>query len=127
MTIKVRGQLSSFGLSGKLAIQKMSTLSGGQKSRVIFATITWKKPQVLLLDEPTNHLDLDMRNALSLALQDYEGAVVLVSHDRFLVRSTVDQLMLVAEGKLQPFDGDLVDYEKWLLKFRKLKPGVIVK
>ncbi len=82
--------------------------------------LIWQQPNLLLLDEPTNHLDLEMRHALSMALQDYQGAMILVSHDRFLVRSTVDQLSLVAEGELKDFTGDLNDYQKWLFEFRRL-------
>ena len=88
--------------------------SGGEKSRLALALLIWKKPNLLLLDEPTNHLDLEMREALTLALQEYEGGVVLVSHDRHLLRTTADQLLLVADGKVVPFDGDLDEYGAWL-------------
>ncbi len=88
--------------------------SGGEKARLALALILWQKPNLLLLDEPTNHLDLEMREALNLALQEYEGGVVLVSHDRHLLRTTADTLWLVADGRLTPFDGDLDDYADWL-------------
>jgi ATP-binding cassette subfamily F protein 3 len=92
--------------------------SGGEKARLALALILWQKPNLLLLDEPTNHLDLEMREALNLALQEYEGGVVLVSHDRHLLRTTADTLWLVADGRLTPFDGDLDDYADWLGKQR---------
>ncbi len=115
----LRTFLGSFGFVGNRVMESVNNFSGGEKSRLALALIVWQKPNLLLLDEPTNHLDMDMRHALSLALQDYQGAMILVSHDRFLVKTTVDQLLLVANGKLTPFDGDLDDYEKWLTKFRK--------
>lgn len=115
----LRKFLGSFGFTGDRVFEQVKIFSGGEKSRLALALIVWQEPNILLLDEPTNHLDLEMRNALSLALQEYEGAMILVSHDRFLVRSTTDKLLLVADGKLQDFDGDLNDYEKWLLAFRK--------
>ena len=93
--------------------------AGPEKSRLALSLIVWQQPNLLLLDEPTNHLDLEMRNALSMALQEYEGAMLLVSHDRFLVRTTTDQLYLVADHRLKPFDGDLDDYQAWLLDYRK--------
>ena len=88
--------------------------SGGEKSRLALALLIWQRPNLLLLDEPTNHLDLEMRHALTLALQDYEGAMVLVSHDRALLRATCDRFVLVDGGRIQPFDGDLDDYRDWL-------------
>ena len=92
----------------------VSTFSGGERSRLALALLIWQRPNLLLLDEPTNHLDLEMRHALMLALQEYDGAMILVSHDRALLRATCDRLMLVDGGRLVPFDGDLDDYRAWL-------------
>lgn len=117
--LELRKFLGSFGFSRDKVLEPVSTFSGGEKSRLALALLVWQKPNLLLLDEPTNHLDLEMRNALSIALQEYEGAMILISHDRFLVRTTTDQLFLVAEGRLQAFDGDLNDYQRWLFDFRK--------
>ncbi len=93
--------------------------SGGEKARPVLALIVWQRPNLLLLDEPTNHLDLDMRQALTEALIDFEGALVVVSHDRHLIRSTTDDLYLVHDGKVEPFDGDLEDYQQWLSDSQK--------
>ncbi len=116
---ELRTYLGSFGFSGTRVSEVIKNFSGGEKSRLALALLVWQQPNLLLLDEPTNHLDLEMRHALSMALQEYQGAMILVSHDRFLVRTTVDQLMLVAHGELKNFDGDLNDYEKWLFEFRR--------
>ena len=89
------------------------------KSAPVLALIVWQRPNLLLLDEPTNHLDLDMRQALTEALIDFEGALVVVSHDRHLIRSTTDDLYLVHDGKVEPFDGDLEDYQQWLSDSQK--------
>lgn len=116
---ELRAFLGGFDFVGNRVLEPVKNFSGGEKSRLALAFIVWQQPNLLLLDEPTNHLDLEMRQALSMALQEYEGAMILVSHDRFLVRSTVDQLILVAEGRIKEFDGDLNDYEKWLIEFRR--------
>lgn len=116
---ELRNFLGSFGFPGDEVKATVANFSGGEKSRLALALLVWQRPNLLLLDEPTNHLDLDMRHALSLALQDYQGAMILVSHDRFLLRTTVDSLLLVAEGKVQEFTGDLSEYERWLLEFRR--------
>ncbi len=106
--------LGSFDFKGEMAKAPCENFSGGEKSRLALALLIWTRPNLLLLDEPTNHLDLEMRHALTMALQDYEGGVVLVSHDRALLRVTCDQFLLVADGKVTPFDGDLDDYKQWL-------------
>ena len=107
--------LGGFNFRGDMALEPVKLFSGGEKARLALAIIVWQKPNLLLLDEPTNHLDLDMRHALTMALQGFQGAMVLVSHDRHLVRNTVDELWLVSNGGVAPFDGDLDDYGRWLL------------
>jgi ATP-binding cassette subfamily F protein 3 len=111
---ELRSYLGSFDFRGDQATDPCGRFSGGEKSRLALALLIWQRPNLLLLDEPTNHLDLEMREALNLALQEYEGCVVLVSHDRHLLKSTADELWLVADGRAQPFDGDLDDYATWL-------------
>ncbi len=111
---ELRNYLGSFGFHGDKALQKVAPFSGGEKARLVLALIVWQKPNLLLLDEPTNHLDLDMRQALTMALQSFEGAMVIVSHDRYLLRATSDDLYLVHDRQVAPFDGDLNDYYKWL-------------
>lgn len=111
---EARNYLGSFGFNGDRALEPVALFSGGEKARVALALIAWQQPNLLLLDEPTNHLDLEVRHALTLALQSFNGAVILVSHDRHLLRNTVDRFMLVADGTLRPFDGDLNDYQRWL-------------
>ncbi len=106
--------LGGFDFKGDMARSPCANFSGGEKSRLALALLIWTRPNLLLLDEPTNHLDLEMRHALTLALQDFEGGVILVSHDRALLRATCDQFVLVADGKAQAFDGDLEDYSQWL-------------
>jgi ATP-binding cassette subfamily F protein 3 len=116
---KVRNFLGGFDFHGDEALAPIRSFSGGEKARVALAVIAWQKPNLLLLDEPTNHLDLEMRQALTMALQNFDGAIVLVSHDRHLLRNTVDEFWLVADGRVQPYDGDLEDYERWLADRRK--------
>ena len=111
----IRNYVGGWGFSGDAAFGRSALLSGGEKARLALALIAWRKPAVLLLDEPTNHLDLDMRHALTVALQSYGGALVIVSHDRHLLGSTVDDLLLVADGGVTPYDGTLDDYRDWLL------------
>ena len=115
---ELRTYLGSFDFRGDMVSAPCGRFSGGEKSRLALALLIWQKPNLLLLDEPTNHLDLEMREALNLALQEYEGGVVLVSHDRHLLRTTADELWLVADGRIQAFDGDLDDYSDWLAKQR---------
>ncbi|PTQ87439.1 ribosomal protection-like ABC-F family protein [Nitrosomonas ureae] len=112
--LSLRNFLGRFGLGGEHEDRSVATFSGGEKSRLALAMLAWQKPHFLLLDEPTNHLDLDMRDALTLALEAYTGAVVLVSHDRSLVRAVADELWLVADGQAQLLDGDLEDYKRWI-------------
>ncbi|MFT5447823.1 MAG: ATP-binding cassette subfamily F protein 3 [Gammaproteobacteria bacterium] len=111
-----RNVLGRYGFSGDDAMRVVGTYSGGERARLVLAMIFEQRPNLLLLDEPTNHLDLDMRHALSIALQDFAGAIVLVSHDRHLLKTTVDELCLVRDGALSAYDGDLSDYARWLRK-----------
>jgi ATP-binding cassette subfamily F protein 3 len=113
-TLALRTFLGRFGLAGDSEDRPAASFSGGEKSRLALALLAWRKPHLLLLDEPTNHLDLDMRDALTLALEEYAGAVVLVSHDRSLIRAVADELWLVADGEARLFDGDLEDYRNWI-------------
>ena len=110
----MRDHLGGFAFAGDMALERVGVFSGGERARLALAIVIWQRPNLLLLDEPTNHLDLDMREALTTALLEFEGALVLVSHDRHLLRTTADTLMLVADGRLQPFDGDLDEYSAWL-------------
>ncbi|MEZ8879650.1 ABC transporter ATP-binding protein [Vibrio lentus] len=118
---QLRDYLGSFGFQGEKALDKVAPFSGGEKARLVLALLVWQKPNLLLLDEPTNHLDLDMRQALTFALQTFEGAMVLVSHDRYLLRATTDDLYLVHDRQVAPFDGDLDDYYKWLTEQQKIE------
>ncbi|MDR3299730.1 MAG: ATP-binding cassette domain-containing protein, partial [Candidatus Accumulibacter sp.] len=111
----LRNFLGSFNFSGDMAAQPVGTLSGGEKARLVLAMLVWQRPNLLLLDEPTNHLDLATREALAVALNEFEGSVMLVSHDRALLRSVCDEFWLVARGGVMPFDGDLDDYQQFLL------------
>ncbi|BAN22924.1 ATP-binding cassette domain-containing protein [Caballeronia insecticola] len=113
---ELRDFLGSFNFSGDMATAKIAPFSGGEKARLALALIIWQKPNLLLLDEPTNHLDLETRHALTMALAQFEGTLILVSHDRHLLRATTDTFMLVAKHRLSPFDGDLDDYRDWLLQ-----------
>lgn len=110
----LRQFLGRFNFSGEMAMSPITHFSGGEKARLALALIVWQAPNLLLLDEPTNHLDMKMREALILALQDYNGALVLVSHDRYLIRTTTDALKVVANKKVEAFQGDLDDYRQWL-------------
>lgn len=114
----LRAFLGSFGFSGERMDTPSESFSGGERARLALALIVWQRPNVLILDEPTNHLDLDMRHALTMALQDFEGAVVLVSHERQLIASVCDELILVHAGNSRDFDGDLHDYADWLRQAR---------
>jgi ATP-binding cassette subfamily F protein 3 len=113
---ELRNFLGSFNFNGAMVTSKIEPFSGGEKARLALALIVWQRPNLLLLDEPTNHLDLETREALTMALAQFEGTLVVVSHDRHLLRATTDQFIIVADGKLQPFDGDLDDYRDWLFK-----------
>lgn len=121
---EVRDFLGSFDFHGERAFEPITHFSGGEKARLALAIIAWQRPNVLLLDEPTNHLDLEMRQALTMALQEFEGAVIIVSHDRHLLRNTVDQFLLVADGAVSEFDGDLEDYYRWLAQQKQSTPLV---
>ncbi len=116
---RLRDFLGGFGFSGDQALAPVGPFSGGEKARLVLALIVWQRPNLLLLDEPTNHLDLEMRHALTVALQSYQGAMVLVSHDRHLLTTTTDEFWLVADGQLRPFDGDLGDYQAWVASRNK--------
>lgn len=111
---ELRNYLGGFAFHGDKVKQVVGSFSGGEKARLVLALIVWQRPNLLLLDEPTNHLDLDMRQALTEALTQYEGSLVIVSHDRHLLRSTVNEFYLVHDGKAEEFNGDLEDYQKWL-------------
>jgi ATP-binding cassette subfamily F protein 3 len=112
----LRNFLGGFNFPGEMALSPIEDFSGGEKARLALAMIVWQRPNLLLLDEPTNHLDLETREALTVALAQFEGTLVLVSHDRHLLRATTDQFLIVADGRLQEFDGDLDDYRDWLFK-----------
>src|SRR5262249_1658125 len=120
---KVRAQLGRFGFSRDRADLQVGVMSGGEKTRLLLALATRNAPHLLLLDEPTNHLDMDARESLIEAINDFEGAVVLVSHDTHLVKMVADQLWVVANGAVKPFDGDIDDYQERLLRERGGKPA----
>ena len=111
----LRGFLGSFNFSGDMVKQPVGTMSGGEKARLVLAMMVWQRPNLLLLDEPTNHLDLATREALAVALNEFEGTLMLVSHDRALLRSVCDEFWLVGRGVVTDFDGDLDDYQRYLL------------
>ncbi|WP_369434169.1 ABC transporter ATP-binding protein [Psychromonas sp. MME1] len=119
--LPLRNFLGRFGFQGDKALEKVAPFSGGEKARLVLALLVWQKPNLLLLDEPTNHLDLEMRHALTMALQEFEGAMVIVSHDRHLLRTTTDDLYLVHDQKVEPFIGDLDDYHKWLSEQQRIE------
>jgi len=123
---RVRDHLGRFGFEGDRAFEPVGRFSGGEKARLTLALLVARRPNLLLLDEPTNHLDIDMRHALNIALQSFEGGMVLVSHDRHLIKTVADSLWLVADGKLKVFDGDLDDYQQWL-RSRKIEPASAAK
>jgi ATP-binding cassette subfamily F protein 3 len=112
---ELRTRLGSMGLTGDKALTRVGSLSGGERARLMLTLATLDRPNLLILDEPTNHLDIDAREELLMALNDFEGAVILVSHDRRLIEATMERLLLVADGKVEPFDGDLDDYRRFLL------------
>ncbi len=116
----IRNFLGGFNFHGEMALDSIAHFSGGEKARLALAIVVWQKPNLLLLDEPTNHLDLEMCHALTMALQGFEGAVIIVSHDRHLLRNSVDQFLLVANGRVENFEGDLDEYSYWLLQQKKL-------
>jgi ATP-binding cassette subfamily F protein 3 len=111
----LRNFLGTFNFSGDMVKQAVGTMSGGEKARLVLCMLVWQRPNLLLLDEPTNHLDLATREALAMALNEFEGTVMLVSHDRALLRSVCDEFWLVSKGGVGPFDGDLDDYQRYLL------------
>ncbi|EJM93241.1 ATPase component of ABC transporters with duplicated ATPase domain [Pseudomonas sp. GM74] len=115
----LRDFLGGFDFRGARIDEPVLNFSGGEKARLALALIAWDRPNLLLLDEPTNHLDLEMRLALTMALQEFSGAVLVVSHDRHLLKSTTDNFYLVADGKVEEFDGDLEDYTRWLVEYRQ--------
>jgi ATP-binding cassette subfamily F protein 3 len=116
---ELRDFLGGFGFGGERADGDVTHFSGGERARLVLALLVYQRPNLLLLDEPTNHLDLDMRHALTLALQDYTGAIVLISHDRYLLRTVAEDFLLVADGRAQGFSGDLDDYRQWLNEQRR--------
>jgi ATP-binding cassette subfamily F protein 3 len=124
---RVRDHLGKFGFGGDRAFDPVARFSGGEKARLTLALLVARRPNLLLLDEPTNHLDIDMRHALTLALQSFEGGLVVVSHDRHLIKTVADTLWLVADGRLKVFDGDLDDYQQWLKNRAKRAPTAELK
>ena len=121
----IRNFLGGFDFRGDSALEVITRFSGGEKARLALAIIAWQKPNLLMLDEPTNHLDLEMRHALTMALQAFQGAILIVSHDRHLLKNTVDTFWLVANGKVEEFQGDLHDYEHWLQAYQSESKRVV--
>jgi ATP-binding cassette, subfamily F, member 3 len=121
---RVRDHLGSFGFAGDRAFEAVARFSGGEKARLTLALLVARRPNLLLLDEPTNHLDIDMRHALTLALQSFEGGMLIVSHDRHLIKTVADSLWLVADGRLRVFDGDLDDYQQWMRSRGRTTPAL---
>jgi len=123
----LRNFLGRFQFGAELAQQRVGSLSGGEKARLVLCLIVWQRPNLLLLDEPTNHLDLATREALALALNGFEGTVLLVSHDRALLRAVCDEFWLVSHGGIEDFAGDLDDYQRYLLEQAKLRREALAK
>jgi ATP-binding cassette subfamily F protein 3 len=119
----LRDFLGGFDIRGDMAFQKVASFSGGEKARLALALIVWQRPNLLLLDEPTNHLDIEMREALAEALVDFEGALIVVAHDRHLLASATDQWMLVADGTVAEFEGSLDDYKEFAKQYRARASG----
>ncbi len=117
----LRDFLGGFDFRGDQVMQKVASFSGGEKARLALALIVWQRPNLLLLDEPTNHLDIDMREALAQALTDFEGALIVVAHDRALLSAATDQWMLVADGTVREFEGNLDDYKEWARQYHKAR------
>jgi len=117
----LRKYLGGFAFNNDMALEPVAPFSGGEKARLVLAMLVYQRPNLLLLDEPTNHLDLEMRHALTIAMQSFEGAMIIVSHDRHLLRTVTDSLFLVANGSVEPFDGDLDDYRQWISNENKLQ------
>ena len=115
---ELRDFLGGFDFRGDQVFQRVADFSGGEKARLALALIVWERPNLLVLDEPTNHLDIEMREALAQALQDFEGTLIVVAHDRHLLEAATDQWWLVADGKVAPFDGNLDDYREWSRQYR---------
>jgi ATP-binding cassette subfamily F protein 3 len=115
---ELRSFLGGFDFRGDQVFQRVADFSGGEKARLALALIVWERPNLLVLDEPTNHLDIEMREALAQALQDFEGTLIVVAHDRHLLEAATDQWWLVADGKVAAFDGDLDDYREWSRQYR---------
>jgi ATP-binding cassette subfamily F protein 3 len=122
---ELRDFLGSFRFVGDMVTQPVGEMSGGEKARLVLALLVWQRPNLLLLDEPTNHLDLTTREALSMALNEFEGTLMLVSHDRALLREVCDEFWLVTKGGVEDFDGDLDDYQRWLAEQAKLQAQAV--